>query len=228
MASTRVVPYILPRDISLKFGVARRVFYKERDTSVKELVNEFYSDTIMLDPARAFTFDFAVLPDGMLTFGGDDNDKSKRTKDGNSTGHGKGYTRLISVSPPHSVHMPVMRIFPEVVAIAGKERLISASEKSRKVAQLSSRGWLKTASDLQVDLQVDKEIDCSESDYDADDERSICGEYSFSPLGAAYDADDEDDQASGDDTDREGAELFDDYEDYSTVDEGYTSDATKN
>ncbi|KAF9300452.1 hypothetical protein BGZ74_007882 [Mortierella antarctica] len=224
MASTRVVPYILPRDISLKFGGARRVFYKERNTSVEDLVNEFYSDTIMLDPARAFIFDFAVLPDGMPTFGGDDGDKSKRAKDGNGTGQGKGYTRLISVSPPHSEHMPVMRIFPEVVAIAGKERLISASEKNRKVAQLSSRGWLTTTSDLQVDMQ----IGCSESDYDADDERSVCGEYSFSPLGAAYDADDEDDQASGDDTDREGAELFDDYEDYSSVDEGYTSDATKN
>lgn len=108
--------------------------------------------------------------------------------------------RTITVSPAHSLHMPLMHIFPEVIAIAGKERLLGASDTSRKLAQMAVRGLL-TWSDLNEDMQSDDDHD---SDYDADDEKSTCLEYKFSGLDFTYETDNEESDDSVVDSGQDG------------------------
>ncbi|KAF9372897.1 hypothetical protein CPB97_000950 [Podila verticillata] len=108
--------------------------------------------------------------------------------------------RTITVSPAHSLHMPLMHVFPEVIAIAGKERLLGASDTSRKLAQMAVRGLL-TWSDLDEDMQSD---DDNDSDYDADDEKSASREYMFSDLDCAYKADNEESDDSVVDSGQDG------------------------
>lgn len=108
--------------------------------------------------------------------------------------------RTITVSPAHSLHMPLMHVFPEVIAIAGKERLLVTSDTGRKLAQMAVRRLL-TWSDLDEDMQSDDEHD---SDYDVDDEKSASREYKFSGLDCAYEADIEESDDSVVDSGQDG------------------------
>ncbi|KAF9213829.1 hypothetical protein BGZ59_004765 [Podila verticillata] len=102
--------------------------------------------------------------------------------------------RTITVSPAYSLHMSLMHAFPEVIAIAGKERLLGASDTSRKLAQMAVRGLL-TWSDLDKDMQSDDDHD---SDYDADDETSAMVDSGHDGQDNEYenDSSDNDDRAS--------------------------------
>ncbi|KAI9237922.1 MAG: hypothetical protein BYD32DRAFT_461182 [Podila humilis] len=100
--------------------------------------------------------------------------------------------RTITVSPAYSLHMSLMHAFPEVIAIAGKERLLGASDASRKLAQMAVRGLL-TWSDLDKDMQSDDDHD---SDYDADDETSASRSTSSMDNEYENDSSDNDDRAS--------------------------------
>jgi len=124
--------------------------------------------------------------------------------------------RTITVSPAHSLHMPLMHVFPEVIAIAGKERLLGASDTNRKLAQMAVRGLL-TWSDLDEDMQSDDDHD---SDYDADDEKSTCLEYKFSGLDFTYETDNEESDDSVVDSGQDGQDSGYENDDTSDNDDG--------
>ncbi|KAF8951439.1 hypothetical protein BGZ52_011756 [Haplosporangium bisporale] len=82
--------------------------------------------------------------------------------------------RTITVSPAYSLHMSLMHAFPEVIAIAGKERLLGASDTSRKLAQMAEYKFYglncayETDNEESDDLVVDSGHDGQDNEYEND------------------------------------------------------------